>query len=118
MIRRPSGRRFPTAPGFDDTLPHPTHPTPYIHPKRVRRDFAYALLLIKPGCSFDELFDCRPGNRQTIRTEVIAEAIEAFLDPGIEGHHFRFGSGTVLGQVRQPRLVLRVDRTKSARKPT
>ncbi len=92
MIRRSSGRRFPAAPGFSDPRPHPTHPTLYIHPKRVRRDYAHTLLLIKPGCPFDELLDGRLRHPKPIRTEMVAEEIEAFLDPGIEGHHFRCGS--------------------------
>ena len=57
MIRRSSGRRFPTAPGFSDPRPNPTRPTPYIYPKRVWRDFTDTLLLVKPGCSVPS----RPG---------------------------------------------------------
>ncbi len=78
--------RFPLVGHLEAGAPiDPSNPTPHVRPKRGGVTRRLPLLLIKPGCAFDESLHGVLGNRYALRAEVVAEEIEAPLDLADEG---------------------------------
>ncbi len=59
--------------------------SPHIHTKPGGGKCLPRLLLVKPDGTFDESLDGLFGDRQARRVELVAQEIEASLDPADEG---------------------------------
>ena len=73
-------------PGFCAKIPgRPAGPAANVDPEPGGARGVPQFLLVKPGCTFDELLDGPLHQRETLRAEMIAKEIEAPLNLADEG---------------------------------
>ena len=73
------------APFHGQARPRPPDSMPHVRPKPGGAERPPPVLLVKPDRTLDEVPDRRLDDREPVRAEMIAQEVEAPLDPPDEG---------------------------------